>query len=674
MISTTDPLNDMTQFAYSNGDLTRVTDPLGRVTTRASDAVSRLIQSTNPLGRSTEYQYNPLNQVTEVVDPLGNATQVTYDGNGNLTSLTDALRHGTTYIHDSMGRLSTRTDPLGHSESYQYDQNGNLTQFTDRRGVTTTNTYDALNRLAQASFGGQSAVSVTYDAADRLAQVADSITGTISRAYDGLDRLTAEMTLQGSVGYSYDNAGRRTSMSVSGQNAVSYAYDNANRVTQTAQGASSVAFGYDSDSRRTSLTLPNGVTMSNNYDAASQLLGVNYQLGNTLLGNLTYSYDLAGRWTAVGGSYAQSGLPSALASASFNADNQLTQFASSNLTYGANGNLTSDGAHTYTWDVRNQLVSISGAVSASFSYDPFGRRITNPIGAATTNYLYDGVNPVQELSGGSATANLLTGLTVDEYFQRTDASGPAYFLTDALGSTTALTGPAGNILAQYAYDPYGNTTMAGSSTNPYQFTGRENDGTGLYYYRARYYDPARGRFLSEDPVRFESAPSFYVYVSNNPASFVDPSGFEQQGAPTYDPGVWSDAGHVVTNNCYSYACNRLHPPGPPHLPQPGEDEGYNLPEKPKCLEIKIGARKDGLKNGRGGNCPSGYSRVRLYWTANFMGTGYPDYHLYRQDSNGLWSSKHAISRVGRQVASPDSDAASWGYNVFCGTMCAPNQH
>jgi RHS repeat-associated protein len=528
MTSSTDALGNTTRFAYTNGDLTQVTDPLGRASRRVADAVSRLIQSTNPLGRSTEYQYNPLNELTQVVDRLGNSTQFAYDGNGNLTGLTDALGHVTTYAYDSMDRLATRTDPLGHGESYQYDQNGNLTQFTDRRSVVTTNAYDALNRLAQASFGGQSSITYAYDAGGRLTQAVDSITGTISRAYDGLNRVTSELTPHGSVGYSYDNAGRRTGMTVSGQSPVSYAYDNANRLTQIAQGTSTVSLNHDGDGRRTALTLPNGVTKGYGYDAASELTTINYQLGATSLGNLIYTYDLAGRRSTVGGSYAQTNLPSPLASASYNANNQLVQLGSASLTYDANGNLTSDGTHTYTWDARNHLVSISGAVSASFQYDPFGRRVTKAIGAATTNYLYDGVNPVQELSGGSPTANLLTGLHVDEYFQRTDASGPANFLTDALGSTIALTGATGNTLSSYTYDPFGSMTVSGSSSNPYQYTGREDDGTGVYYYRRRYYSPALQRFISEDPIGFEGGVNLYAYVGSNPIGFTDPYGLDKK--------------------------------------------------------------------------------------------------------------------------------------------------
>jgi RHS repeat-associated protein len=97
-------------------------------------------------------------------------------------------------------------------------------------------------------------------------------------------------------------------------------------------------------------------------------------------------------------------------------------------------------------------------------------------------------------------------------------------LIDAPGSTIALTGPAGDTLAQFTYDPYGNTTITGSSANPYQHTGRENDGTALYYYRARYYDPNTGRFLSEDPSAFGAGVNFYRYVDNSPVQEFDPTG------------------------------------------------------------------------------------------------------------------------------------------------------
>lgn len=122
------------------------------------------------------------------------------------------------------------------------------------------------------------------------------------------------------------------------------------------------------------------------------------------------------------------------------------------------------------------------------------------------------------------TANLLSG-GVDEVFTRADSSGPVNFLADALGNTVALTNASGTTLAQYTYEPFGKTTRAGSSANPYQFTGRENDGAGLYFYRARYYNSTLQRFISEDPLGFGGGDvNFYSYVRNDPVSLFDPFG------------------------------------------------------------------------------------------------------------------------------------------------------
>src|SRR6266568_3838841 len=301
------------------------------------------------------------------------------------------------------------------------------------------------------------------------------------------------------------------------------AYDNANRLTRISQGSANVSFGYDNDSRRTSLTLPNNVTLNYGYDALSQLTGVTYMLGTNTLGNLTFAYDLAGRRTGVGGSYARTGTPQAASAATYNANNQLTQWKGATLTYDANGNLTSDGTNTYTWNARNQLVSISGGTSASFQYDPFGRRVSKTIGG-TTQYVYDGANPVQEISGTTASANLLTG-GVDEYFQRTDAAGARNFLTDALGSTLALADSTGTLQTSYTFEPFGNTPVTGATTtNSFAYTGRELDATGLYFYRARYYHPILQRFVAEDPIRAAGGLNLYAYTANSPVDFRDASG------------------------------------------------------------------------------------------------------------------------------------------------------
>lgn len=154
----------------------------------------------------------------------------------------------------------------------------------------------------------------------------------------------------------------------------------------------------------------------------------------------------------------------------------------------------------------------------------------------TTTYLYDGDNPIQETRGGTVTT-LLTGLGIDERFARDDAAyGRTYFLTDALGSTLALTDASGAVRQTYAYEPYGEVASSGDSDNPYQYTGRENDGTGLYYYRARYYSPGMKRFIAEDPMGLDAGLNEYAYVNGSPTNRNDPYGLEGIGPWTFPPG------------------------------------------------------------------------------------------------------------------------------------------
>jgi len=525
----TDPLGNTTHFSYSRGDLATTTDPLNRVTTRVSDGISQIVSISNPLGQTTQSQYNALSQVVQITDSQRGRTSFGYDSNGNLLSVGDALGNQTGFSYDNMDRVTTRTDPLGHSETYQYDLAGNLSQFGDRRGVVVKYTHDPLYRRILAQYGNESSVSYLYDSASRLVQTVDSITGGIVRGYDGLDRLISETTPEGNVSYSYDAAGRRRGMAVSGELPIAYSYDDDNRLAQINQGGTNVFLYYDADGRRTSVTLPNGITKDYTYDTSSQLTAIAYTLGALTLGNLAYSYDLGGRRISVGGSLARTGMPAAVASANYNANNQVTSFGPSSLSYDANGNLVGDGVNAYAWNARNQLVSISGSVSANFQYDALGRRVSKEVAGNSTNFVYDGLNPVEELSGGTVNANLLAGLGVDEYFQRTDSSATATYLTDAMGSTVALADGNGNPQTQYTYEPFGNTSVSGNSSNRFRYTGREDDGTGLYFSRARYYSPALSRFISEDPIGIAGrAENLYQYARNNPASYFDPLGLSAE--------------------------------------------------------------------------------------------------------------------------------------------------
>jgi RHS repeat-associated protein len=138
---------------------------------------------------------------------------------------------------------------------------------------------------------------------------------------------------------------------------------------------------------------------------------------------------------------------------------------------------------------------------------------------------------------------MLTGLNIDEYFQRVDSSGTLSYLSDMVGSTLALADSSGALDTTYTYDPFGNVAVNGADTNPYQFTGRENDDTGLYYYRARYYSPTFQRFVSQDPIGFAGGDAnLYSYVWNSPANFVDPPGlwgFGVSAGASGEAGVWA---------------------------------------------------------------------------------------------------------------------------------------
>lgn len=252
--------------------------------------------------------------------------------------------------------------------------------------------------------------------------------------------------------------------------------------------------------------------------------------------NLQYAYDVNGRTKAVWGSYARMDLPEAMGSAEYNAANQLIERDEEELSYDKEGNLIEDGAGEYEWDARGQLAGIDAATDASFSYDPFGRRVSKTFGETTTDLLYDDANVAQE-TVGEATATVLSGLRPDQLFSRTTGEGTSSYLTDRLGSVIALADGSGEVDTTYSYEPFGASSEAGEpSESPFRFTGREDDGTGLMYYRARYYSPGLARFISEDPAVFEgSGPNLYWYAYGNPLSFTDPSGECFPCIPSFNP-------------------------------------------------------------------------------------------------------------------------------------------
>lgn len=519
---------------------------LGRTTRFIVDTLGRTVATKDPNGNVALQRFDSNDRVVESVDGQNQSTESTYDGNGNLLGIMLPSGAQTSYAYDARNRLLQRTDALQQSESWTYDDLGAVSSHTDRKGKTVVNTYDELGRRTLTSYSDGSSLQATYDAGDRLTQLSDTASGTLSWAYDDSDRIVRAATPQGTITYDYDDAGRRTDMVVAGQSTVSYGYDDANRLTSLSQGSEIVRLGYDEANRRNSLMLPNGVTVNYGYDAANQITSIVYKKRDgTPLGDLAYTYDEAGRRAATRGSFSPQSLPNATTQDSrFDANSKQIASNGSQLSYDANGNLTSDDVNTYTWNARDQLTRIAqgSTTVASFAYDAIGRRVSKTAyDGETTRFLYDGAQAVQEMQG-SNVITILAGQGVDERFARSDVIGRTYFLTDALNSTIALTDSTGAIRQQYSYDPYGNVTASDTTTgftNPYQYTGREADVVGLYYYRARYYRPSVGGFISEDPLGFGGGQgSFYAYVGGNPINYLDPTGLSAQTAPI---GFWGGA-------------------------------------------------------------------------------------------------------------------------------------
>jgi RHS repeat-associated protein len=202
------------------------------------------------------------------------------------------------------------------------------------------------------------------------------------------------------------------------------------------------------------------------------------------------------------------------------------------------------GTTVPVWNARNRLVGITGfkpdcsAFTATFKYDALGRRIEKTVNNRTIQYLYDGMDIVQEIENGVPTVNYIRTMNIDEPLMRIAADNTVrYYHTDALGSVIALSDATGAVKTRYAYDAFGNVAITGeASDNVFQYTGRENDNTGLYYYRARYYSPELQRFISQDPIRFKGGINWYSYVGNNPLNKRDPRGL-------YDiDDAWEDLG------------------------------------------------------------------------------------------------------------------------------------
>ncbi len=607
--SITDASGATTRFVYDgNGHLTSITNAKEQTWKNVYDAKGRLIRKIDPLGRITRLQYNAADELTAMIspagrvarftydergrvvtatDPMGGVTKYVYDARGSLVALTDQRGNTTTYTYDELLRPLTERDRLGQTSTVSYDLAGNVAERVDRLGQRTTLKYDDLNRPSRVTYPDATVV-YTYDDANRLARVDDTQSGFAEWDYDDASRLLSEKTANGTVSYTYNNANQRLSMTAADRAPVAYEYDTAGRLHVLTQGAESFTFGWDELSRLTSLQRPNGLTTSYTYDAVNRLARLTHGQGQPVE-DFGYTYTDDDQIASITSLASAPLLPAAKTVGQPDAANRVAQSGSASFAFDDRGQTISktDGQGTtgYQWDARGRLSQavLPGGQTVSYSYDALGRRASRTSGGTTTSFLYDGADVVLDTAADGSKVDYVNGPGVDNKLRQSSAAtGPLYFLQDHLGSTVGLANASGQVVERTQYEPFG--AGPGSALTRYGYTGRERDAaTNLMYYRARWYDPSQGRFLSEDPLGFQGGDTnFYSYVANNPINAVDPSG----------ELFWFIVGGIILLAASSTTVNA---PGPNDRIYPSEDPAATL-----ITNVVIGELFGGLLRWGGG--------------------------------------------------------------------------
>ncbi len=535
--------NRTSTFRYNDaGDLVSVTDPLGNEGQVASDGAGRATAVTDALGFTSTTEYNGAGQVTKLTDALGQISRKNYDAMGRLTGIVNPLNNPIeSYQYDINNRVSRITDALNKSTSLTYDSAGRLATTTNRNGAVTTYTYDLQNRLTAIVYGDGTVQTRTYDAAGRLVEVREP-DNSAKFTYDNVNRVVKVVTDNAAgvneVSYTYDTLDRVTSRAVNGTDATTYTFDKAGRPTSMTYRGQTTTYAWDSEGNLESKVLPDGIVQSFEYDATGRITRLQYaKADGTVIEAIAYTYDAKGnRLTRTSGVASTQETPM---TATYDAANRMTSITLTgtgqifDLAYDGNGNLLTktersnpSNVTTYAWNSRNKLVRIQApGFDAAFAYDFMGRRISRTLNGQTVNYVYDGRQAIGEMRGGTISVSLLTTVAIDDVVARHTSAGARTYLTDALRNVIALAKDDQSIQNYYSYTPYGEvTTLGDDEGNSIQYTGRENDRTGLYFYRARYYDPVLKRFISEDPIGLAGGPNAYAYVEGDPIGATDPSG------------------------------------------------------------------------------------------------------------------------------------------------------
>ena len=518
--------------------------------------------------------HNPASQIGDADYDL---KQFTYDLAGRMDVATDQKGNNVTHLYDLASRLLQRDyrlfnqTAISDSDVFSYGDGGRMASAqSGRYNNTVAFDYDAAGRLTSESltvtFGQSTTYTVqsAYDAANRRTGITYPDGSVVARQYTARDQL-AQIDYNSAMvaTFAYDNGSRRTSRTLGDtpgtQTTWTYGrQDNLPTAINSAIPGASFSYTYDANKNKLtegiSAPMGNFGFSSTAYDQADRLTAWNRTDGNL---DQAWNLSLVGNWATFTENQIQQ-------TRSHTSVHEIAAIDSAPIAHDPAGNLTrkpGDTLDRYTWDFDNRLASADvdqdGTAECGYQYDALGRRVSKTVpdgeGSAATVFVGDGQQVAAEYTAdaasGSPDRRFVYGDYIDEPIVMIDTTALGstgagseelfYYHQNSLYSVAAISDASGTVVERYGYSAYGKPLLLDVNTNllnpqasrvgnPYLFTARRLDhDTGLYYYRARMYDSELGRFVSRDPIGYESGTeNLYEYVNSSPRVFLDPLGLD----------------------------------------------------------------------------------------------------------------------------------------------------